>query len=62
MLIASRWYHKVSQTAGPEGFACAVNWWYDLDYAGSFWALNSFIRDVGNAERLSVNTSKQEVS
>ena len=42
----SRWYHKVSQTVGEEGFACAVNYWYDMDFSGSFWSANGFLRDI----------------
>lgn len=44
-----RWYHKVKQTAGDEGFACAVNYWYDMDFSGGFWASNAFLRDVYTA-------------
>ncbi len=46
-----RWYHKVSQTVGDEDFACAVNYWYDMDFDGGFWATNDFIRNVANAQK-----------
>lgn len=49
LYLPAMWFHKVSQSCGPEGFCCAVNYWYDLDFSGSFWATNAFIRDVGNA-------------
>lgn len=49
-----QWYHKVSQTSGPEGFACAVNYWYDMDFDGSFWAANDFLRNIANARQREV--------
>ena len=39
----------MSQTTGNEGFACAVNYWYDMDFSGSFWTTNNLLRDVSNA-------------
>jgi jumonji domain-containing protein 7 len=44
------WYHKVKQTSGKEGFACAVNYWYDMSFEGGFWASNSFVRDVASTK------------
>lgn len=49
LYLPAMWYHKVKQTSGPEGFACAVNYWYDMSFEGSFWASNSFVRDVALA-------------
>jgi jumonji domain-containing protein 7 len=46
LYLPAMWYHKVRQTAGDEGFACAVNYWYDMDFSGGFWTANSFLRDV----------------
>jgi peptidyl-lysine (3S)-dioxygenase / protease len=46
LYLPAMWYHKVSQTVGKEGFVCAVNYWYDMDFAGPFWAQNAFVRDV----------------
>ena len=46
LYLPSLWLHKVSQTAGDEGFACSVNYWYDMSFEGSFWALNGFLRDI----------------
>ena len=48
LYLPAMWYHKVSQSSGVEGFACAVNYWYDMDFAGRFWAANNFLRDVAN--------------
>ena len=48
LYLPAMWYHKVSQSSGAEGFACAVNYWYDMDFAGGFWAANNFLRDVAN--------------
>ncbi|KAF2197642.1 Clavaminate synthase-like protein [Delitschia confertaspora ATCC 74209] len=47
LYLPALWYHKVSQSCSPEGICCAVNYWYDLDFAGSFWPLCSFSRSVG---------------
>ena len=51
LYLPSLWYHKVSQTAGEEGFVCAVNYWYDMDFAGQHWVANQFVRDVFQAEK-----------
>lgn len=48
LYLPAMWYHKVSQSSGEEGFACAVNYWYDMDFSGGFWTANSFLRDVTN--------------
>lgn len=50
LYLPAMWYHKVKQTSGPEGFACAVNYWYDMSFEGSFWASNAFVRDVALAK------------
>ncbi|KAM0722345.1 hypothetical protein Q7P37_001786 [Cladosporium fusiforme] len=50
LYLPAMWYHKVKQSSGPEGFACAVNYWYDMSFEGSFWASNSFVRDVALAK------------
>ena len=50
LYLPAMWYHKVKQTSGKEGFACAVNYWYDMSFEGSFWASNSFVRDVALAK------------
>lgn len=50
MYLPAQWYHKVSQSSGPEGFACAVNYWYDMNFEGQFWASNAFVRDVAARE------------
>ena len=46
LYLPAMWYHKVQQTPGNEGFACAVNYWYDMDFSGGFWTANNFLRDV----------------
>lgn len=51
LYLPAMWYHKVSQTAGGEGFACAVNYWYDMDFDGGFWTANELMRDVVDAKR-----------
>ncbi|OCK90645.1 Clavaminate synthase-like protein [Cenococcum geophilum 1.58] len=47
LYLPALWYHKVSQSCSSEGICCAVNYWYDLDFSGSFWPLCSFARGVG---------------
>jgi jumonji domain-containing protein 7 len=49
LYLPAMWYHKVSQSPGEEGFALAVNYWYDMDFSGGFWTANNFLRDVANA-------------
>lgn len=47
LYLPALWYHKVSQSCSPEGICCAVNYWYDMEYTGSFHALSTFARRVG---------------
>ncbi|KAK5137256.1 hypothetical protein LTR08_000226 [Meristemomyces frigidus] len=51
LYLPSLWYHKVSQSVGQEGVAVAVNYWYDMDFSGQFWASNNFVHDVLSAEQ-----------
>lgn len=60
LYLPAMWYHKVSQTSGEEGFACAVNYWYDMSFEGSFWTSNAFIRDVKFGEEKSVRYPELE--
>lgn len=50
MYLPAMWYHKVGQGNGAEGFSCSVNYWYDMEFGGSFWSNNAFLRDVVNAK------------
>ncbi|TKA79651.1 hypothetical protein B0A55_03446 [Friedmanniomyces simplex] len=61
LYLPSMWYHKVSQRVGEEGFVCAVNYWYDMDFAGSHWASTSFVRDVYYAEQMRPQYPRLEV-
>lgn len=47
LYLPALWYHKVSQSCNEEGLCCAVNYWYDLDFAGGFWSTAGFVRSVG---------------
>ncbi|KAG9590273.1 phospholipase A2, partial [Aureobasidium melanogenum] len=49
LYLPAMWYHKVGQSCGDEGYCCAVNYWYDMEFGGSFWASNAFARDVARA-------------
>ncbi|KAK8181071.1 cupin-like domain-containing protein [Phyllosticta citribraziliensis] len=48
LYLPAMWYHKVAQSCSEEGICVAVNYWYDMDFSGSFWSLASFARTVGN--------------
>ncbi|KZM22077.1 uncharacterized protein EKO05_0007844 [Ascochyta rabiei] len=47
LYLPALWYHKVSQSCDEEGLCCAVNYWYDLDFSGSFWSTAGFVRTAG---------------
>lgn len=47
LYLPALWYHKVSQSCSEEGICCAINYWYDMEFSGSFWSMASFIRGVG---------------
>lgn len=49
MYLPAMWYHKVAQSTGGEDFSCAVNYWYDMDFSGTFWIQNGFLRDMVQA-------------
>ncbi|KAK5118963.1 hypothetical protein LTR62_000174 [Meristemomyces frigidus] len=54
LYLPSLWYHKVSQSVGEEGFVCAVNYWYDMEFAGQHWVTSSLVRDVYWEEEMKV--------
>lgn len=62
MYLPAMWYHKVSQGNGAEGFSCSVNYWYDMDFGGSFWLGNAFLRDVVNGKAQEVQYPRLEFS
>jgi jumonji domain-containing protein 7 len=47
LYLPALWYHKVGQSCNAEGVCVAVNYWYDLDFAGGFWSMAGFVRSVG---------------
>ncbi|KAH6625470.1 cupin-like domain-containing protein [Boeremia exigua] len=47
MYLPALWYHQVRQSCDDEGLCCAVNYWYDIDFAGGFWSTAGFVRAVG---------------
>ncbi|KAF2429189.1 phospholipase A2 [Tothia fuscella] len=49
LYLPALWYHKVSQSCSDEGICCAVNYWYDMEFSGSFYPLCTFARNVGLA-------------
>ncbi|KAK4153122.1 cupin-like domain-containing protein [Chaetomidium leptoderma] len=50
LYLPCMWYHKVSQSCSPEGVCIAVNYWYDMDFAGPLYPLSTFVRSVVNKE------------
>ncbi|RDW88625.1 hypothetical protein BP6252_00657 [Coleophoma cylindrospora] len=46
LYLPALWYHKVSQSCSEEGLCCAVNYWHDMDFAGSFYPLCDLVRGV----------------
>ena len=48
LYLPAQWYHKVSQSCNSEGICCAVNYWYDMDYSGTFHPATSFIRSTAD--------------
>ncbi|KIW03643.1 hypothetical protein, variant [Verruconis gallopava] len=46
LYLPALWYHKVSQSCNKEGLCCAVNYWYDMEYSGSFYPLSTFSRRI----------------
>jgi len=47
LYLPALWYHKVSQSASEEGICVAANYWYDIEFGGSFWPLCGLVRSVG---------------
>ena len=47
LYLPALWYHKVGQSCNEEGVCVAVNYWYDLDFAGGFWSMAGFVRNAG---------------
>ena len=53
LYLPALWYHKVSQSCSTEGICCAVNYWYDMDYSGSFYPLTTFAKRIEELARRS---------
>ncbi|ORY00743.1 cupin-like domain-domain-containing protein [Clohesyomyces aquaticus] len=63
LYLPALWYHKVTQSTSPSSshLSCAVNYWYDLDFSGSFWPLSTFSRGIGLLSTLPQNEGKEEL-
>jgi len=48
LYLPALWYHKVSQSC-EDGICCAVNYWHDMEFGGSFYPLCGFARKVALA-------------
>ncbi|KAK3359963.1 cupin-like domain-containing protein [Lasiosphaeria hispida] len=44
LYLPCMWYHKVSQSCSPDDICVAVNYWYDMDFAGPLYPLSNFVR------------------
>ncbi|KAK4163550.1 cupin-like domain-containing protein [Cladorrhinum sp. PSN259] len=51
LYLPAMWYHKVSQSCEEGGMSVAVNYWYDMEFAGPLYPLTTFVRSVFNRER-----------
>jgi len=49
LYLPALWYHKVSQSCSEEGICCAVNYWFDMEFGGSFYPLCNFARSSAQA-------------
>ncbi|KUJ22207.1 phospholipase A2 [Mollisia scopiformis] len=49
LYLPALWYHKVSQSCSEEGICCAVNYWHDMEFGGSFYPLCDFVRSTAKA-------------
>ncbi|KAF2643973.1 Clavaminate synthase-like protein [Massarina eburnea CBS 473.64] len=62
LYLPALWYHKVSQSCSDEGICCAVNYWYDVDFAGGFWSMANFVRGrEGGTERRRRNDKRRKM-
>lgn len=46
LYLPAMWYHKVSQTSSAEGICVAVNYWYDMEFSGPLYCLDTLVRSV----------------
>ncbi|KAI9711851.1 MAG: hypothetical protein M1820_001996 [Bogoriella megaspora] len=46
LYLPAQWFHKVSQTCDIDNLCCAVNYWYDMEYSGTFLPAMSFVRSA----------------
>ncbi|OIW29810.1 phospholipase A2 [Coniochaeta ligniaria NRRL 30616] len=46
LYLPAMWYHKVSQTSSDEGICVAVNYWYDMEFSGPLYCLDTLVRSV----------------
>ena len=46
LYLPALWFHSVTQTPDPNGLCVAVNYWYNMDFAGPLYPLFKFLRHV----------------
>ncbi|KAM7201482.1 Cupin-like domain containing protein [Rhypophila sp. PSN 637] len=52
LYLPAMWYHKVSQSCNPEeGICVAVNYWYDMEFAGPLYPFSAFVRSVYKSQQ-----------
>jgi len=46
LYLPALWFHCVTQTPDTNGLCVAVNYWYNMDFAGPLYPLFKFLRHV----------------
>ena len=46
LYLPALWFHSVAQTPDTNGLCMAVNYWYNMDFAGPLYPLFKFLRHV----------------
>ena len=60
LYLPALWFHSVFQTPSEQGLCVAVNYWYDMDFAGPLYPLFNFLRhstmvEDGRSEEISMD-------
>lgn len=56
LYLPAMWYHKVSQTGcADEGICVAINYWYDMEFSGPLYCLDTLVRSVDEKRKAEEN-------
>lgn len=61
LYLPALWFHQVEQIDNDEGMCVAVNYWWDLDYAGTLWMNWKFMRKVSLVAQGRLEECKREL-